>query len=80
MESMTVFYSKRTGEIKSVCMWETSFEEYLPTTYEDYQLIWGCVRLPQDEYVFQHQDLMKFDTKLNRIVFKEGISPRKYLQ
>ncbi|MEH7464581.1 hypothetical protein V7166_21730 [Bacillus thuringiensis] len=78
MELMTVFYSKRNGELKAVCLWETTFQEYLPTSWKDYALIWNVVKLPKDEYVAHHVELFMYDKELGKIFYKVDANPQKY--
>ena len=58
--SMTIFYSKSTGEIKGACSGIQDFKMY-GIDAEDYSSIWGFTVLPNDDYVLQNPNNFKMD-------------------
>ena len=62
--NMTLFYSKKTGEIKS---YATGIQDmnYFGNDKEDYTLIWDYVVIPRDDKVIRNLEIFKInlDTK-----------------
>ena len=62
--NMTLFYSKKTGEIKSFA---TGIQDmnYFGNDKEDYELIWDYVVIPRDDKVIRNLEMFKInlDTK-----------------
>ena len=62
--NMTLFYSKKTGEIKSFA---TGIQDmnYFGKDKEDYELIWDYVVIPRDDKVIRNLEIFKInlDTK-----------------
>lgn len=58
--SMTIFYSKSTGEIKGMGSGIQDFKMY-GIDAEDYSLIWAYTVLPNDAYVLQNPNNFKMD-------------------
>lgn len=54
-EKMTLFYSKRTGEIKSFCTGIQNMS-YFGADEEDYTLIWECIVVDKDDYVLSNRN------------------------
>lgn len=52
---MTLFYSKRTGEIKC-CATGIQDMSFWGKDAEDYSIIWDCVVLEKDEYVIRNRE------------------------
>lgn len=75
-DSMTVYFSKRTGEIKSIVGGIQSMEVF-GVDKEDYELIWDLVVIEKDEYVMQNMD--KFRVDEGNIKLKENIDLSKYM-
>lgn len=55
---MTIFYSKRTGEIKSICTGIQNMD-YFGNDKEDFKLIWDCIVVEFDRYILDNYKLFK---------------------
>ena len=64
LNNMTIFFSKKTGEIKSFA---TGIQDmnYFGNDKEDYELIWDYVVIPRDDKVIRNLEIFKInlDTK-----------------
>ncbi|MCB2308889.1 hypothetical protein LGL08_20610 [Clostridium estertheticum] len=58
--SMTIFYSKSTGEIKGACSGIQDFKMY-GIDAEDYSLIWAFIVIKNDDNVLQNPNNFKMD-------------------
>lgn len=73
--SMTLFYSKQTGEIKCYC---TGIQDmnYFGTSKIDFEIIYAFIVIEKDEYILNNLDLFKVSN--NKVVLKKGIDLSKY--
>ena len=74
-DNMTIYFSKRTGEIKSIVGGIQSMDIF-GTDKEDYELIWDLIIAEKDEYVMQNID--KFRVDEGNIKLKESVDLSKY--
>lgn len=74
--SMTAYFSKRTGEIKSIVGGIQSMDIF-GADREDYELIWDLIIVEKDSYVMQNMDKFKVDE--GNIKLKENIDLSKYM-
>ena len=58
--NMTLFYSKKTGEIKSFA---TGIQDmnYFGNDKEDYTLIWDYIVIPRDDKVLRNLEMFKIN-------------------
>ena len=58
--NMTLFYSKKTGEIKS---YATGIQDmnYFGNDKEDYTLIWDYIVIPRDDKVLRNLEMFKIN-------------------
>lgn len=60
LNNMTIFFSKKTGEIKSFA---TGIQDmnYFGNDKEDYELIWDYVVIPRDDKVLRNLEMFKIN-------------------
>lgn len=75
--SMTLFYSKRTGEIKGWCSGIQNMSFYGDDA-EDYSIIWDFVVLPKDTNVMQNSAMFKINTETKILEIKSEYSFNQY--
>lgn len=75
-KKMTLFYSKRTGEIKAYTTGVTDFG-YFGEDAEDMAVIYGYVVVDLDDYVLGN--INQFKIKDEEIKLKDSIDLEKYL-
>jgi len=75
-DSMTIYFSKRSGESKSIVGGIQSVDIF-GADREDYELIWDFIIVEKDEYVMQNMD--KFRVNEGNIKLKESIDLSKYM-
>lgn len=75
-EKMTLFYSKRTGEIKAYTTGATDFG-YFGDDDEDMAVIYGYIVVDLDDYVLEN--INQFKVVNNKVKLKENIDLEKYL-
>lgn len=73
---MTLFYSKRTGEIKAYTSGEIDFG-YFGEDKEDMEIIYNCLITDLDEYVIEN--IEKFHIENGEIRIKEDEIPDRFL-
>ena len=71
MEQMTLFYSKRTGEIKYYCTGVQNME-YFGSDKEDYEVIFGFIVVDKDDMVIDNRD--KFIVQDGQVKLKSTIT------
>lgn len=74
--SMTLFYSKQTSEIKS---YATGIQDmnYFGINKIDFEIIYDFIVVERDEYVISNLDLFKVTN--NKVILKENIDLSKYI-
>ena len=75
-EKMTIFYSKRTGEIKAYTTGITDFG-YFGEDAEDMKVIYSCKVVDLDNYVLEN--IAHFKVEGDRIKLKDDVNLGKYL-
>ncbi|GEM_PF-2554485 len=73
--SMTLFYSKQTGEIKCFCTGIADMN-YFGDSKVDFEIIYECIVVERDDYILNNLDLFKVLD--NRVVLKETVDLSKY--
>ena len=75
-KSMTLYYSKRTGEITA---FSTGIQDmsFFGDNKEDYEIIWDFVVLEKDTYVLENRD--KFKVIDGAVKLKESVDLTKYM-
>ncbi|SHH55969.1 hypothetical protein [Clostridium intestinale] len=75
-KSMTLYYSKRTGEITTL---STGIQDmnFFGDNKEDYEIIWDFIVLEKDNYVLGNKD--KFKIIDGNVKLKESIDLSKYI-
>lgn len=74
-EQLTIFYNKRTGNIKELISGKETFD-WFGEEAEDYEKIYDFVYVDYDDYIFQNYDRMKIIDGEPKIVVDEV--PTKY--
>lgn len=74
-EYMTIFFNKRTGNIKELVSDKATFD-WFGEEAEDYEKIYDLVYVEYDDYIFQNYDRMKIVDGKPKIVVEEV--PEKY--
>lgn len=74
--SMTLFYSKQTSEIKS---YATGIQDmnYFGINKIDFEIIYDFIVVERDEYVISNLDLFKVTNY--KVILKENIDLSKYI-
>ena len=67
--TMTVFYNKRTGVIKSLCQGVQTMD-YFGDEAEDYALIWDYIHIDYNELIFRNTNMFKVENE--RLIFKDS--------
>ncbi|QLY81940.1 hypothetical protein [Clostridium intestinale] len=75
-EKMTLFYSKKTGEITQYITGIADMNIF-GNNKEDFEVIWDFITVEKDEYVMQNMD--KFRVNEGNIKLKESIDLSKYM-
>lgn len=73
---MTLFYSKRSGDIKAYTTGEADFG-YFGNDEEDMKVIYDCLIIDLDEFVLDNTD--KFKITNGELKLSEEAIPEKYL-
>ncbi|WP_326514148.1 hypothetical protein [Clostridium intestinale] len=75
-KSMTLYYSKRTGEITA---FSTGIQDmsFFGDNKEDYEIIWDFIVLEKDTYVLENRD--KFKVIDGSVKLKESVDLSKYM-
>lgn len=75
--SMTVFYRKKTGDIKQV---STGIQDMsvFGDEKEDYEQIWDCVVVEKDEYVLMNTNQFLVDLETKELIYTPLIDTSKY--
>ncbi len=75
-KSMTLYYSKRTGEITA---FSTGIQDmsFFGDNKEDYEIIWDFIVLEKDNYVLENRD--KFKVIDGAVKLKESVDLSKYM-
>ncbi|SHH50200.1 hypothetical protein [Clostridium intestinale] len=75
-KSMTLYYSKRTGEITA---FSTGIQDmsFFGDNKEDYEIIWDFIVLEKDTYVLENRD--KFKVVDGAVKLKESVDLTKYM-
>lgn len=75
--SMTIFYSKSSGEIKALA---TGIQDmnYFGTDKDDYSIIWDCVVLPKDNFVLRNYQQFKVNLETKTLGLIEGSTLANY--
>lgn len=75
--SMTVFYRKKTGDIKQV---STGIQDMsvFGDEKEDYELIWDYIVTERDEFVLKHTDQFHVDLDTKELIYTPLIDISKY--
>lgn len=76
MEKLTLYFNKRTGEIKEMCSGARDMSIY-GDEEQDYKLIIGYLVIDYDDYVFQNYYLFKIED--GKIKLKNDSGIQKYL-
>lgn len=73
--SMTLFYSKRNGEIKC---YSSGIQDmnYFGEDKADYEIIWDFIVKPVDEYVLKNIKLFKIDLETKEIAMIANAIPQ----
>lgn len=69
---MTLFYSKRTGEIQTFCTGVQDMSLF-GDNKEDYEMIWDFVVIDYNDAIFNNYSLFKVDTSTQKIMLKENV-------
>jgi hypothetical protein len=74
--SMTLYYSKRTGEITA---YSTGIQDmnFFGGNKEDYEIIWDFIVLEKDNYVLENRD--KFKIIDRAVKLKDSVNLSKYM-
>lgn len=75
-EDLTIFYNKRTGDIKEMCTGAQDMS-WFGDEEEDYEKIFGFVVVEYDGYVMENPD--QFKIKNNEIKLKDIPELSKYM-
>lgn len=73
---MTLFFSKRTGEIKGYVTGISNMD-YYGNDKEDYSIIFDYIIVDLDDYVLNN--INQFEVKDEGIKIKDGLGLEKYL-
>ena len=75
MEQMTIFYNKRTGNIKELCS-GTQTMDWFGAEKEDYAQIFDCLVVESDEYVLNN--FTQFEIIEGALKLKQATDLSKY--
>ena len=75
-QSMTIFYSKQTGEIKAIC-YGIQDMNYFGDNRVDFEIIYDFIIVEKDEYVFNN--IENFKVEEGKIKIKNAVDINKYL-
>ncbi len=78
-QSMTVFYFKRTGEIKNIS-YGISDMSFYGTNEQDYSLIVDFIVVNRDAFVFERVADFIVDLETKNLVYRYSNNYKKYLK
>lgn len=69
IENMTLFYSKRNGNIQNFC---TGIQDmnFFGESKEDYEIIWDFIVVPYNELVLSNKDMFYIDLETKQVKTK----------
>jgi hypothetical protein len=73
--NMTVFYRKKTGEIKTIIGGINDMSAF-GAEQEDMELIWGYVVIPRDTYVINNSQNFIYDIETKELKIKQDAVPK----
>ncbi|WP_195944681.1 hypothetical protein [Turicibacter sanguinis] len=76
-EFMTIFYRKKTGEIKEL-MSDLCDMSVFGEEQEDYEQIWDYIHVPVDDMVRNHKDQFSVDLDTKELIYTPLIDTSKY--
>lgn len=74
---MTIYYRKKTGEIKEFISGECDMSVF-GAEQEDYELIWDYIVVDIDDYVRNNRQLFNVDLETKELIFVSSELSTKY--
>jgi hypothetical protein len=78
-DNMTIFYTKRTGDIKNIASGIQDMS-FFGVDAEDFSAIWDYAVLPKEDYVLNNLKLFRFDSQTSSLKLVQSENPlSKYM-
>lgn len=75
--SMTIYYSKSSGDIKSYCTGVQDMSLFGENT-NDFSVIWDFVVLPKDDYVLKNWQNFRYNAEKKQLEIKQDAVVKDY--